>query len=93
MGHSNQQGPIRPRPSPAPWAPAGRHIEDSPEGQRNNEPAPPGRPQSGTDAQKIEARRRISLSSRSRLFSDFSRDLGRLFVRGAGACPVVDLGL
>src|SRR5699024_3814995 len=43
------------------------------EGQRKNEPAPPGRPQSDTDAKKIEARRRISLSSRSRLTSDFRR--------------------
>src|SRR5699024_7935983 len=43
------------------------------EGQRKNEPAPPGRPQSDTDAKNIEARRRISLSSRSRLTSDFRR--------------------
>src|SRR5690606_35938738 len=49
------------------------HREEATTGQQRNEPTPPDRLQSGTDAKKIEAARRIAFSSASRLFSARSR--------------------
>src|SRR5699024_6856827 len=55
------------------------------EGQRKNEPAPPGRPQSGTDAKKAEADLKIALalrSSRTSFSSSASRSASLVVVPG-----------
>src|SRR5699024_7613124 len=55
------------------------------EGQRKNEPAPPGRTQSGTDAKKAEADLKIALarrSSRTSFSSSASRSASLVVVPG-----------